>query len=279
MRCKILLAYDGSGFAGWQVQPGERTVQGELAQAFSRLGEETLPMGAGRTDAGVHALGLVAHAEVERSWEMSELERGVASLVPPEIAILGVARAEDGFHARYDAVSRTYHYALGLDADPFFRLRRWNPGILPDPGWARSELASLLGTRDFASFTKSMAENESTRTRVTSAEWRSYPRGAVLSITADRFLYGMVRALVGTLVRGFHAGESPGHLGRVLERGERAAAGEAAPAAGLYLAGVSYAGEDPVFDCMDAVAELSGINSFAFPGGPTREREATRNHV
>ena len=111
------------------------------------------------------------------------------------------------------------------------------------------------------------------------AEWRNYPGGAVLSITADRFLYGMVRALVGTLVRGFRGGESSGYLGRVLEHRERAAAGEAAPAAGLYLARVSYAGEEPGVDCLDAGAELSGINSFASPGETTREREATRNHV
>jgi tRNA pseudouridine38-40 synthase len=279
MRYRILLAYDGSAFAGWQVQPGERTVQGELAQALSRLGEDVLPTGAGRTDAGAHALGLVAHADLDRDWDVSELARGLASLVPPEVSIEVVARTEDSFHARYDAMSRTYHYALGSRPDPFFRLRRWNPQRLPDPRWVRNELASVLGTQDFASLTKASREVESTRTRVIATEWRNYPRGAVLSITADCFLYGMVRALVGTLVRGFGAAESPGHLRRVLECRERAAAGEAAPAAGLYLAGVRYAGEEPVIDCMDAVAELSGINSFASPGETTREREATRNHV
>jgi tRNA pseudouridine38-40 synthase len=279
MRYRILLAYDGSGFTGWQVQPEKRTVQGELARAFSRLGEDALPTGAGRTDAGVHALGLVAHVDLRREWDPGELEAGLASLVPPEISITRVTPAAESFHARYDAVSRTYHYAVGERPDPFYRLRRWNPGIVPESDWVRPELAGMPGTRDFSSLAKSGGSATSARSRVTAAEWRSYPGGAILAITADRFLYGMVRALVGTLVRGFQVGERPGHLERVLARGARAAAGEAAPASGLYLAGVRYADEDPEVDCMDAVAELSGINSFASPGETAREGEATRNHA
>lgn len=279
MRYRILLAYDGSSFAGWQVQPGMRTVQGELVRALSRLGEDELPTGAGRTDAGVHALGLVAHVDLCREWDPAELEAGLTSLVPAEMSVTSVTRAAESFHARYDAVSRTYHYALGARPDPFFRLRRWNPGALPEGAWIRNELATLPGTRDFASLAKSGGEPASTRSRVIAAEWRSYPGGAVLSVAADRFLYGMVRALVGTLVRGFQTGENPGHLERVLARADRTAAGEAAPACGLYLAGVRYPGEGPEVDCMDAVAELSGINSFASPEKTTREGEATRNHV
>ncbi len=258
-RFRLEVSYDGTGFAGWQVQPRERTVQGELGRVFSRLGEDVLPTGAGRTDAGVHALVLPTHVDLVRSWGDQELFRAVQSLVPPDIEVLAVSRTDHDFHSRFNAGSRTYHYALGLLHNPFFRFRRWVPGQLPDPAWAAAALATLLGEGDFASFAKSGSSQETSRCRLIAASWRSWTGGAVLSITADRFLYGMVRAVTGSLVRGFRESQSPRYLKDVFEKKDRAAAGEAAPAGGLYLAGVSYQGDPEVVDRTGTVAMLAGL--------------------
>lgn len=258
-RFRLEVSYDGTGFAGWQVQPRERTVQGELGRLFSRLGEDVLPTGAGRTDAGVHALALTAHVDLVRNWGDQELFQAVESLVPPDIRITAVSRTDPDFHSRFNAGSRTYHYALALLHNPFFQFRRWVPGQLPDPGWATEALATLPGEGDFESFAKSGSSQETSRCRLIAASWRSCAGGAVLSITADRFLYGMVRAVTGSLVRGFGESRSAGHLRDIFEMKDRAAAGEAAPASGLYLAGVSYEGDPAVVDRTELVATIAGL--------------------
>jgi len=268
-RYRLEVAYEGTAFAGWQVQPGRRTVQGELGRTLGRLGEDTLPVGAGRTDAGVHALGMTAHVDLERRWEPPELARALRGLSEPDIEVLAVGAVSDRFHARYTAESRTYHYALGLEHNLFFRFRRWVPEPLPEAAWARAELESLPGDRDVASLAKAGSGATGTRCRVRSAAWSVRPAGAVLSVTADRFLYGMVRALAGSLVSGFRDGEKPGHLFRVLERRDRAAAGAAAPPQGLYLGSVRYP-EEPGVDREDGVARIAGLD----PGDPATGRRS-----
>ncbi len=264
-RFRIDLEYDGTGFSGWQVQPGRRTVQGELARALGRLGERTRPAGAGRTDAGVHALGNVAHVDLERDWEDGELLRALRGHSPPDLRITRAGRVEPEFHARFTALSRTYRYALGREADPFFRARRWVPRRFPDPGWAEGELAAITGERGFASLARSGSESRSMRCRIDRAAWTEVAGGAVVTVTADRFLYGMMRALVGTLVREAGA-RPPGGLVRVLEAQNRGAAGAAAPPGGLYLTAVAYPGET-VPERLGRVLRLSGLG--AAPGGPS----------
>jgi tRNA pseudouridine38-40 synthase len=259
-RWRLDLAYEGSGFAGWQVQPGKRTVQGEVERTLARLGERVRPVGAGRTDAGVHALGLPAHVDLERDWAPRDLERGLRSLLPPDVSLLALHPVGEDFHARYSAQSRTYHYALGLAHNPFFFSRRWSPGTIPAAAWADTALAPLAGERDVASLAKAGGDSRTTRSRILGAWWRPFPGGAVLGIVADRFLYGMVRAVVGTLVRAHQRGEDPACLEEVLAAGDRGAAGEAAPPQGLYLAGVSYPGDAPGTDRAEDVAALAGID-------------------
>jgi len=258
-RVRWAVAYDGSGFAGWQVQPGHRTVQGELARVLARLGEEGLPTAAGRTDAGVHALGNVVHADLARSWKPEELERALSSLVPPDVAVCALRPVEPDFHARFGAVSRTYHYALGVEHNPFFRSRRWVPRRLPEPEWARGVLSAFEGDQECASLAKSGTEVKTTRCRILQGEWSTWPGGAVLTLRADRFLYGMVRAVAGLLVRGAERGEAPDLLTRVLAARDRAAAGEAAPPGGLYLGSVGYEGDPPIPDRTPYVAYLAGL--------------------
>ena len=257
-RYRLDLEYDGTGFAGWQVQPDRRTVQGELQGLFRQLGEEARPTGAGRTDAGVHALGNAAHVDLVRSWEPQELGRALAALAPADMAVTRVTRADDAFHARFDAARRTYVYAFARREDPFFRHRRWTLRGLPEAVRTRAELAALEGPRDFASFACSGGETRTTRCRLFETRWEEVGDGALLVLSADRFLYGMVRAVAGTLVRGLERNQDEGFLLRVLEQGKRAAAGEAAPAAGLYLAEVRYPGDEPV-ERTGRVARLAGL--------------------
>jgi tRNA pseudouridine38-40 synthase len=259
-RWRLDLAYDGSGFAGWQVQPERRTVQGELERVLGDLGERgARPVGAGRTDAGVHALGAVAHVDLDRAWAPSELEHALRSRLPEDLDLAAAAPAAAAFHARFDAQTRTYHYALGLTHNAFFRRRRWVRPDLPPPAWMDAALGRLVGERDLSALAKAGGDTKSARARIETAWWRPYPGGAVLGVTADRFLYGMVRALVGTLHRAFALGDGPDHLDRVLAARDRAAAGAAAPPDGLYLAGVSYRGDPPVIDRMNEVALLAGL--------------------
>lgn len=264
-RFRLDLAYDGTGFAGWQVQPERRTVQGELAAALSRLGEAARPTGAGRTDAGVHALGQVAHVDLERDWKEADLLRALRGLTPRDIAVRAVRAVPDAFHARYAAASRAYHYALGLEHNAFFRERRWDVESLPDPARAGDELGSLLGDNDFASFAKSGGAPSGTGCRISLATWTPVAGGAVVTLVANRFLYGMVRAVVGTLIRS--AGEEPGCLRRILAARSREAAGEAAPPGGLYLAAVRYPEEFQSPPAVEAVSRIAGI-ADASAGGP-----------
>jgi tRNA pseudouridine38-40 synthase len=258
-RWRFQVAYDGSAFAGWQVQPGLRTVQGEVERMLRRLGEAGRPHGAGRTDAGVHALANTGHVDLERDWDADDLENALTSLAPPDLTVSRVLRVGGSFHARYRALSRTYQYALGLDHNAFFQSRRWSPRALPDPRWVEQELASFRGERECASLAKTGTETRTTVCRILDSQWRVFPGGAVFSITADRFLYGMVRALTGLLVRGFEDGRPRGYLEQVLERRDRGEAGEAAPACGLYLVSVAYPGDGEAPDRTGEVARLAGL--------------------
>jgi tRNA pseudouridine38-40 synthase len=238
-RYRLDLAYDGSGFVGWQEQSKGRTVQGELKRALAKLGETTKPAGAGRTDAGVHALDFPVTVDLERDWPTDELRRALKARLPRDIQIQRAAIVPSRFHARFDAQSRTYLYVLALKESVFFRLRRWKVTVLPDSAWIEGELKILRESANVSALARAGAQ-PGARCRILDAGCRPLPEGAVFHVTADRFLYGMMRALTGTLVHGYAGGQASGILARVLA-GERPA--RAAPPQGLYFAAASYAGE------------------------------------
>jgi len=179
--------------------------------------------------------------------------------VPSDLSVRSVRPVAPEFHARFSAVARTYHYALGVQHNPFFRHRRWVPHRLPDPGWAREVLKSLEGDQECASLAKSGTEVKTTRCCIQLTAWHVWPGGAVMTVSADRFLYGMVRALTGLLVRGAQRGEDAELLQRVLAARDRKEAGEAAPPEGLYLGRVSYDQDAPRPDLSPEVARLAGL--------------------
>ena len=256
VRYRLDIDYDGSGFAGWQAQSKARTVQGELTRVLARLGEQrTRPAGAGRTDAGVHAVDFPVTVDLERDWPTDELRRALRARLPRDIHVRSVSTVAPRFHARFDAQSRTYLYALGLLEDAFFRLRRWRVPVLPAAAWIQGELKILRESANVSALARAGAQ-AGARCRILDAGWRPLPEGAVFHVTADRFLYGMMRALTGTLVNGFADGHASGHLARVLA-GEHPA--RSAPPQGLYFAGASYAGESPPPIPFSEVIRVAGL--------------------
>jgi tRNA pseudouridine38-40 synthase len=207
-RYRLVIHYDGFPFHGWQVQTGQRTVQGEIEEVLRRVTGARRPLvGSGRTDAGVHALGQVASVDVPRErWEARELRAALNALLPREIWIESVARVSGGFHPRYDARSRSYLYRVGLAhraGSPFHAPWCWNLSRreAPDPELLRAGASLVVGERQFGGFAKAGQPERGVRCRVTSAEWAPWEDlGLEFRITADRFLHHMVRYLVGTMV-------------------------------------------------------------------------------
>jgi tRNA pseudouridine38-40 synthase len=239
---KLVLEYDGSGFAGWAEQPGLRTVEGTLAAAIQQVTGESPDLSvAGRTDAGVHAWGQVASFATAVE-DVDGLGRSLNGVLPDDVAALSADPAPEGFDARRDAVSRTYCYRL-LRRDspsPFQRGRaHWWPWRLDEV--ALQECARALhGTHDFTAFTPTRTDHVRFERDVVRAEWRR--DGDVLSfwIEADTFMRHMVRILVGTMLEVGAGRREVGDFASLLEGAPRSSSGETAEAHGLYLASVHY---------------------------------------
>jgi tRNA pseudouridine38-40 synthase len=236
------VAYDGTAYAGFQIQPNAPTVQGELERVLAAIcGEPVRITGAGRTDAGVHASGQVIDLRTTSGLEAAELERGVNALLPEDIAISDLEPAEDSFHARFSATGRTYEYRIRNAAvrDPLWaRREHWLPGEL-DVAAMRAAAARLVGRHDFAAF----AAGESGERTVKRAEWIEERSVVRFEIESDAFLRGMVRGIVGTLLWTGRGKLTALRFGEILEARDRALAGPSAPAKGLCLVAVRYGGE------------------------------------
>lgn len=265
---RLTLAYDGTDFRGWQVQPGGRTIQGELQAALERVtGETPLPQGSGRTDAGVHALGQVASFALRAPIPAGNLKRALNRTLPDAIRVLEARTVLEGFHARHSAVAKTYEYRVfleraGVDREtvecpPFVARYVYACSWPLDLAALREAAGHLVGEHDFTSFAavdpdlaarerEDAGENEpATAIRtVSSSAWerRETEEGGLLvyRVRGSGFLHHMVRNLVGTMIdmgRGYReAGEMPG----ILAARSRAAAGPTAPARGLFLHSVKY---------------------------------------
>lgn len=254
MRYLIRLSYSGAGFHGWQIQPGAETVQGVLEKALSTLlRSEITVTGAGRTDTGVNATGYVAHFDADRLPDAEVIAYKLNAILPPQIAVTGIAPAEPDFHARFDASRREYSYFLHRVKDPFldsFSYLCGYPSL--DFGKMNEAAAMLPGRHDFRCFEKTGADSRTSVCTVFAAGWKPYaptvsawepfpegsePRYWKFEIAADRFLRNMVRAIVGTLVevgRGKRSLENFSSL--ILPAASAASPGKAAQPAGSETA-------------------------------------------
>jgi tRNA pseudouridine38-40 synthase len=246
IRLGLKLQYDGSGFFGWQAQKQERTVQGELEAAITRLTGERRPvLGAGRTDRGVHASGQVAAVSVPARWEPAELRRAANALLPRDVWIEDARRVPDGFHPRYDATSRTYVYRVGLAEEAWSPFRR--PWCWPlrgglDGSALDAAAAEIPGERSFAAFAKAGQPERGERCHVHHAAWSRWEDvGLTFTITANRYLHHMVRYLVGTMLDVARDRRPLGDLARLLEGpGSGLETSPPAPPHGLFLSRVDY---------------------------------------
>jgi tRNA pseudouridine38-40 synthase len=244
---RLTLAYDGTGFEGWQVQSraGARTVQGVLEGCLSRLcgGVPVRVDGAGRTDAGVHALGQVASLDLPRAMEPAALARALNALLPDDVRVLRAEPAPPGFHARRSAISKHYRYVL--DTGPVqLPQRRWDAGHVPGPLDAaalRAVAALYLGPRDFASLASSGSSVKTSVRKVTRSDVTYDGEVLVYEVEASGFLRKMVRSMVGGLIAAGRGERGVAELEAALRSADRRAWPPPAEARGLTLVGVAYA--------------------------------------
>lgn len=256
---RMTIEYDGSEFCGWQVQADEPTVQAALELAFATaLRSQVDVVGSGRTDSGVHARGQVAHFESPEPVDTYRLLASLNGILPRSIAVRDLEEAPDGFHARYDARLRRYHYYVTTGFRSLDRHVRWRVRPEPDFDLMNRAAGDLLGEHDFDTFCRTQSETENRVCRVDRARWipESSDGDWRFEIVADRFLYGMVRAIVGTLLQIGHGKRPVDDVLRLLAKKDRRAAGPAVPAFGLVLEEVRY--EDPAGTAASAATETSG---------------------
>ena len=244
MRFFIRFAYDGTAFHGSQRQPNGVTVQETMEQALAMIFREDIPLTfAGRTDAGVHAREMYAHFDINdnQSSIVNNLKFRLNGILPDSIAIYDIFRVTDDAHARFSAKRRTYEYHVIDHKDPFLlpyatRLRT------PIDFVAMNEAARhLIGRQDFASFCRTHTDVKTTICDLTQAEWNELGNGhAVFTISADRFLRNMVRAVVGTLFQVGIGKITKEQFAEVIAQHNRCSAGDSAPAQGLYLTHIEY---------------------------------------
>ncbi len=238
MTARLTLQYDGRPFAGWAVQPGQRTIAGELERALATVLRRPVDLTvAGRTDRGVHALGQV----VSYPGPLPVL-RSVNALLPDEVAVIAAEQMPDGFNARFDARSRTYAYrVLARRAPSPFEAGRalWWPHAL-DRDALDACAAALPGTHDFTAFTPTETYHQRFERDVAAAAWRRDGDRLEFRIEADSFMRQMNRVLVGTMLEVAGGRRSLADFEALLRGAPRSAAGPTAPAHGLYLVSVTY---------------------------------------
>ncbi len=240
---KLTIQYNGTRYNGWQSQPDGNTIQDKITYAVSVLTKQEISLTAsGRTDAGVHALGQVANFKYNKDVNKSKFLHSLNSILPDDISIINMEKVSDEFHSRFDAKKRSYFYLMSKIKSPFyFHFSNY------DTRFAGLDLQKLnliskvlLGEHDFTSFTKKKTETENKVCNISKIRWSGNNNFIIFRIEADRFLHGMVRAIVGTILLAASKDDPVNLLAEILKSKNREAAGPSALAKGLFLYKVKY---------------------------------------
>ena len=242
MRYFITFSYDGTAYHGWQIQPHSVTVQEELQKALSTLMRKPMEVvGAGRTDTGVHARKMIAHFDTDTEVDCPQLVYKLNKLLPKDIAVQQVEQVADDMHARFSAKSRTYHYYVHLDKNPFLRSYSWQVYGNPDFELMNRAARVLMEYKDFTSFSKVNTDTKTNDCTITEARWDRVGEDQWrFTVTANRFLRNMVRAIVGTLMEVGRGRMTIEQLRSVIEAKDRCRAGDSVPGNALFLVEVLY---------------------------------------
>jgi tRNA pseudouridine38-40 synthase len=233
---KITIQYDGTRYAGWQIQENAPSIQEVISSSIKQILQEEINLvGAGRTDAGVHALGQVANFTLNKELDLYKFKYSLNSVLPVDISITDIESAEQNFHSRFSAKKRSYIYLISNQKSPFFD--RYSYTLFSDIDQnTMNELSKvLIGAQDFTSFSKTNTEVQNKICEVYEARWRRQKNFFIFYIEANRFLYGMVRAIVGTLLKAYSSADGMNYLKNIFNRKDRSAAADSVPAKGLFL--------------------------------------------
>ena len=240
---KVTLEYEGTAYGGWQRQPDKPTIQAAVERALQGLTQrEVAVVGAGRTDAGVHALGQVASFRSDGTMGPEEWTRGLNALLPNDICVLSTERVPDDFHARHSARGKVYEYRIlnRRERSALHSHRAWHVSAMLDLEAMRTAGRLVVGPHDFRSFQGPNSRTENPVCDLRRFEVREKDHIILIQAEADRFLKQMIRALVGTVVEIGQGKRSSRAMKEILEAADRRAAGYTAPAHGLYLVRVDY---------------------------------------
>lgn len=241
MRYFIQLSYNGTAYHGWQVQKNARSVQELVNKALSTVLREPLEtLGCGRTDTGVHARQLFAHFDYEKEFNTEKVLIALNGLLPHDIAVQHIFEVAKTAHARFDATSRTYEYHICFDKDPFLNNFAWHIHQIPAIEQMNLACKVLIDHADFSCFSKSHTQVKTNICKITGASWKMNDKELVFTITADRFLRNMVRAIVGTMLQIGKNELSLNQFVKIIESRDRSMAGMSVPAEGLYLCKIEY---------------------------------------
>lgn len=239
-RIKLVLEYDGTGYSGWQIQKGQTSIQQVLEDALNVLFKKKIRItGAGRTDAGVHARNQVAHCNIPQA-DLFRLRRSLNGLLNTDVIIKEVQVVEADFHARFDASSRRYRYSISTIDTALNRFYSWNIRHQLNLSLMQVAAKIISGTEDFKSFCKVKSEVNHFRCQIFQSRWLKREELLVYEIEANRFLHGMVRAIVGSLVEVGRGKLSLSEFKSIIQSGDRTQIAATAPAKGLVLEQIKY---------------------------------------
>ncbi len=240
---KLTIQYDGTNYSGWQSQPSGQTIQDELTKAISQITQSEISLiGSGRTDAGVHALGQVANFKTEKPLNLFRIKHALNSMLPKEIAITSIDEVSTDFHARFDAKKRSYLYLIAKRKSPFYNNYSYQYFDIKKIDVRRLNSLSkvFLGEYNFTSFCKKKTDTENKVCIINEIHWRETKNFFIFKIEANRFLHGMVRTIVGTVLYATVKNKNEKYIEDIIKSENRETAGEAVPAKGLFLFKVKY---------------------------------------